>query len=293
MEKKIVVGIGEILWDLLPEGKQLGGAPANFAWHAQQLGARGAAVSAVGNDKEGDEILKIIQERNLTNGISRVDKPTGTVDVKLVDGVPDYLINENVAWDFIVLNDAAKEAIVSADAICFGSLAQRSEVSSKTIQHALEMAPEKCIKVFDINLRQSFYSRQIIESSLEHATVFKINDEELDELRKLFNMSGDDVSVCRQFLEEYNLRLVALTKGSNGSALITREEMSEMETPKVEVSDTIGAGDSFTAALTIGLLANKSLKEIHRSAIEISAFVCTRAGAMPVIPEELVSGIGK
>jgi fructokinase len=177
------------------------------------------------------------------------------VDVKLVDGVPDYLINENVAWDFIVLNDAAKEAIVSADAICFGSLAQRSEVSSKTIQHALEMAPEKCIKVFDINLRQSFYSRQIIESSLEHATVFKINDEELDELRKLFNMSGDDVSVCRQFLEEYNLRLVALTKGSNGSALITREEMSEMETPKVEVSDTIGAGDSFTAALTIGLLA--------------------------------------
>ncbi|WP_016778017.1 carbohydrate kinase family protein [Anaerophaga thermohalophila] len=293
MEKKLIVGIGEILWDILPEGKQLGGAPANFAWHAQQMGARGAVVSAVGKDKEGDEILKIIQERNLMNGISRVDKPTGTVDVKLVKGVPDYVINENVAWDFIALNDVAKEVIMSAGAICFGSLAQRSEVSCNTIQQALKMTPEKCIRVFDVNLRQSFYSRQIIESSLENATVFKINDEELVELRKLFSLSGDDVSVCRQLLEKYELRMIALTKGSEGSVLITREEMSEMKTPKVEVSDTVGAGDSFTAVMTFGLLAGKSLKEIHRSAIEISAFVCTRTGAMPDIPKELVSGISQ
>jgi len=291
--KKTVVGIGEILWDLLPEGKQLGGAPANFAWHAQQLGANGAVVSAVGKDAYGDEILEIIKKRNLQNGITRIDKHTGTVDVKLVGGIPDYVINQNVAWDFIELNIEAEKALETASAICFGSLAQRSNVSFNSIQRALEMAPDESIKVFDVNLRQHFYNREIIESSLEHATVFKINDEELDELRKLFSMSGDDVSVCRQFLEKYNLRMVALTKGSEGSVLITREEMSELETPKVEVSDTIGAGDSFTAALTVGLLAGKSLKEIHRSAIEISAFVCTRAGAMPVIPEELVSGISK
>ncbi len=285
MAKKTVIGIGEILWDLLPAGKQLGGAPANFAWHAQQLGARGVIVSSVGKDELGAEIQKAILSKKLTNGLSLSSKPTGTVSVKLTNGIPDYIIHEQVAWDFIELNEVAHEALKNADAVCFGSLAQRSEVSRKAIHQALEMTPEGCVKVFDINLRQHFYSKAIIEASLKHADVFKINDEELVVLREMFGLSGVDQSVCKTILKQFNLRMIALTAGNKDSMLLTPHEISRMETPKVDVADTVGAGDSFTAAITMGILDQLPLKEMHKNAVNLAAFVCTQNGAMPDLPE--------
>lgn len=287
MEKKTVIGIGEILWDLLPDGKQLGGAPANFAWHAQQLGAEGTVVSAVGEDEPGEEIRDIIKDKALGNGISISSKPTGTVSVELSNGIPDYIIHENVAWDFIELNDLAKEKTLQADAICFGSLAQRSDVSAKNIRTALDSAPEECLKIFDINLRQAFYSKEIIEASLKRANVFKINDEELLIVREMFGVSGTDEEVCRELMDMFDLKLTALTGGEKGSMLIAKGEVSEIKTPKVEVVDTIGAGDSFTAALAMGMLEGLPLKEIHNRAVTLSAFVCTQKGATPVIPDDL------
>lgn len=289
MTNKTVIGIGEILWDLLPDGKQLGGAPANFAWHAQQLGANGTVVSSVGNDEPGKEIRSIIKAKKLGNGISVSSKPTGTVSVKLKDGIPDYIIHENVAWDFIELNTVAKAALKKADAICFGSLAQRSEVSRRVIHQALDITPEDCVKVFDINLRQHFYSKAIIEASLKHADVFKINNDELVVLRKMFELSGDDETVSTTLLNRFNLQMIALTRGDKDSWLLTAHEISRMETPKVKVADTIGAGDSFTAAIAMGKLHQLPLTDIHKKAVDLSAFVCTKSGAMPHLPEGSVT----
>ncbi|WP_010416707.1 carbohydrate kinase family protein [Anaerophaga thermohalophila] len=293
MEKKTIIGIGEILWDILPEGKQLGGAPANFAWHCQQLGARGAVISAVGNDSNGKEIMDFIEKKEIINGISITDKPTGTVEVKLVDGIPEYVIHEDVAWDFIQLNETGKEVLNQADAICFGSLAQRNEVSRDSIIRALEMTPDSCLKIFDINLRQNYYSRDVISSSLKHADVFKINEEELEEVKKLFGFNGSKHSVAKSMLDFFDLQLLAITGGELGSLLLSENDTSEMKTPKVEVADTIGAGDSFTAALAMGILNEYPLQQIHSNAVEISAFVCTRNGAMPVLPETIVKRINK
>ncbi len=282
MKNKIVIGLGEILWDLLPDGKQLGGAPANFAWHAQQLGARGVVVSAVGDDDYGKEILDIIRERKLGNGIAVTEKPTGSVEVKLKKGIPEYIIYEHVAWDFIDLNDMAVDALCQADAVCFGTLAQRNGHSQKTIFKALDMTPEGCIKVFDINLRQQFYSKDAIERSLHYADVLKLNDEELLVVKDLLGISGNEVSACKNILNHYNLKMVVLTGGDQRSILLTGKEISELQTPETKVADTIGAGDAFAAAVTMGILNDLPLKEIHKKAVEISAFVCTKDGAMPI-----------
>ena len=280
----MVIGIGEILWDLLPDGKQLGGAPANFAWHAQQLGAQGMVVSAVGDDDYGKEILDLIRQRKLGNGIAVTKKPTGTVEVKLKKGMPEYIIHEHVAWDFIDLNDTAVDGLCKADALCFGSLAQRSGYSQETIFKALEMTPEDCLKVFDINLRQQFYSKEIIEHSLQKADVFKLNDEELLKVKEIFRFTSSDEAVCKKVLKAYEMKMVVLTGGDQESMLLTSSEISELKTPKTNVADTIGAGDAFTAAVTMGILHDLPLKEIHEKAMRVSTFVCTRCGAMPVLP---------
>ncbi len=287
MKKKTVIGIGEILWDLLPDGKQLGGAPANFAWHAQQLGANGVVVSAVGEDDLGNEIRDFIKQKALGNGISISSKPTGTVSVELSNGIPDYIIHENVAWDFIELSDFARNNVSHADAICFGSLAQRSRVSANSILTALDSSPDECLRIFDINLRQNFFSKEVIEDSLKRANVFKINEEELLVVRQMFGIAGSDEKVCRILMDRFELKLVALTVGDKGSMLISENESSEISTPKVDVVDTIGAGDSFTAALTMGMLGSLSLKETHKRAVTLAAFVCTQKGATPVIPADL------
>lgn len=290
IKKYTVIGMGEVLWDLLPDGKILGGAPVNFAYHATQLGAVGVAVSSVGNDELGREIMDSVNSKGIENCIAINSHPTGTVGVTLKDAKPDYTIYENVAWDFIELTSDAIKAIGQADAICFGTLAQRNAVSRSAIQNALELVPENCLKVYDINLRQKYYSKELIQESLSVANVFKINDDEVELLKQLFDLEGSETEVCQKIKETYSLGYLALTKGEKGSYLFHEHEVSFVETPKVEVQDTIGAGDSFTSAMVMGILNQKPLKEIHQKAVEISAFVCTRKGATPVIPFELILG---
>lgn len=290
MEKKYtVIGIGEVLWDLLPTGKILGGAPANFAYHAAQLGAVGVAVSSVGNDELGREIVDLVNEKGIVNCISVNNHPTGTVGVTLIDGKPDYTIYENVAWDFIELTPESVSLLQQADAICFGTLAQRNNVSHEAIMAAFKFVSEKCLKVYDINLRQKFYSRSLVEDSLAISNVFKINDDEIELFKHLFEIGGNEVEICQLIIDTYSLEYLALTKGEKGSYLFHKDEISYMQTPVVDVEDTIGAGDSFTAALVIGILNNLPLKEIHRKAVEISAYVCTQKGATPVLPNKLRS----
>jgi len=283
---KKVIGIGEILWDLLPEGKQLGGAPTNFAYHARQLGLDSSIISSVGNDELGQEIIHNIKEAGIISFIDTLDKPTGTVSVKLdKNGIPNYVIHEDVAWDFITPSESAIEFASRADAICFGTLAQRSETSYYSIQETLKTVPDTALKVFDINMRQRFYNETIIRNSLQKANVLKINDEEILVFADIFGISGDEFEIMHQILDNHQLKILALTKGAQGSWLISQEEDSYLDTPNVSVADTVGAGDSFTAGLVAGLLNNKPIKEIHRSAVDISAFVCTQKGATPILPD--------
>jgi len=290
MERPLkVIGIGEILWDLLPEGKQLGGAPTNFAFHAHQLGLQSSIISSVGNDKQGEEILKIINDTNITSFIDKIERPTGTVSVQLdKNGIPKYIIHEDVAWDFISPSEAALEFAKQSHAICFGTLAQRSETSYYSIQEILKMIPENALKVFDINMRQQFYNEEIIFNSLQNANVLKINDDEILVFADMFKISGDEFEIMHQIIHQYDLKVLALTKGDKGSWLVSSDEDSYLDTPDVKVADTVGAGDSFTAALVAGLLKKNPLKEIHQSAVDISAFVCTQKGATPILPLHLV-----
>lgn len=280
--KKTVVGIGEILWDIFPDKKVLGGAPSNFAYHADHLGCEGYAISAIGNDSLGDEVLEQLSAKKLKVILERVDKPTGTVQVTLDDkGVPSYDIVQGVAWDYIPFNEAMKSLASRADAVCFGSLAQRNEVSRQSIEAFLDAVPQSCLKVFDINLRQSYYSKGLIEKSLGKADILKINDEEFATVSKMFGFEGDEVSVARQFLSGYGLQMLVLTKGADGSSIITPGDVSKLDTPKVNVVDTVGAGDSFTAAFTASILCGDSVREAHAKAVRTSAFVCTHASGMP------------
>jgi fructokinase len=287
MEKKYnVVGIGEILWDLLPSGKVLGGAPANFAYHAHQLGAEGFVISAIGNDSLGDEILAHLSNYDLNLKIEKVDYPTSTVIVKLSgNGVPEYEIIRDVAWDYLSLTPDSYRLAAETDAVCFGTLAQRNSVSHKVITDFVKLVPDKALKIFDINLRQSFFSKELIEESLKLANVLKINDDELKLVTGLFYWEeAPDEVLCRKLLKNYDLQLVALTCGTNGSHLFTDDEQSSLATPIVEVKDTIGAGDSFTAGMAMGLLNKKALKDCHAIAVELSAYICTHNGAMPEHP---------
>jgi len=287
-KRPVVIGIGEVLWDLLPDGKMLGGAPVNFAYHASQLGAVGVAISSVGNDELGNQIKDSVNEKDVVNCISTNNYPTGTVGVTLIDGIPDYTIYENVAWDFIELTPKAVIMLRQADAICFGTLAQRNKASHDEIMKALHLVPKKCLKVYDINLRQKYYNADLISESLLGSNVFKINDDEIEIFKQIFNIEGNEVEVGQKIINAYSIDYLALTKGNKGSYLFWKDEISFIQTPVVEVADTIGAGDSFTSAMVMGILNNRSLKVIHQKAVEISAFVCTQKGATPVLSEKLL-----
>lgn len=289
--KNIIVGLGEILWDLLPGGKVLGGAPANFAYQISQFGFEGYAVSAIGKDALGDEIIESLSSKSLNHKIERVDFPTGTVQVTLDGkGIPQYEICENVAWDNIPFTPEIEDLARKASTVCFGSLAQRSEVSHKTILRFLELLPEDALKVFDINLRQHFYSKEIIDNSLKHSNILKINDDEVVIVAELYGWNGlKEADICRKLVEMYHLKLVILTKGTNGSYVITSGEDFFRPTPKVTVADTVGAGDAFTAGFVASLLRGKTIPEAHKTAVEVSAFVCTQHGAMPVLPDTLIN----
>lgn len=287
--KKYVVGLGEALWDCLPEGKKLGGAPANFAYHTSQFGFDARAVSAVGKDALGDETLKEFDAKNLKYVMPRVDFPTGTVGVSLDEaGIPTYDIKQNVAWDNIPFTPEIEEVAHHCEAVCFGSLAQRNEVSRKTIYRFLDSTPADCLKIFDINLRQNFYTKDVIKDSLKRCDILKINDEELVTIGRMFGYPGLDIeNKCWLILGKYNLRMLVLTCGTNGSYVFTQGELSYQETPKVKVADTVGAGDSFTGAFTAAILNGVPVKKAHEMAVKVSAFVCTQEGAMPKLPDEL------
>ena len=287
----IIVGMGEALWDVLPEGKKIGGAPANFAYHVSQFGFDSRVVSAVGNDDLGDEILKVFKEKQLKHQLQTVNYPTGTVQVTLDDnGIPCYDIKEGVAWDNIPFTDDLKRLALSTRAVCFGSLAQRNEVSRTSINRFLDTMPdgEGQLKIFDINLRQGFFTKDIIRDSCQRCNVLKINDEELVAISRLFGYPGIDLQdKCWILLAKYNLKMLILTCGTNGSYVFTPGVVSFQETPKVTVADTVGAGDSFTATFTAALLKGKSVPEAHKLAVEVSAYVCTQSGAMPELPQVL------
>lgn len=289
----IIVGMGEALWDVLPEGKKLGGAPANFAYHVSQFGLNSRVVSAVGQDKLGTEILDNFREKRLQGIIETVPYPTGTVQVTLDnEGVPCYDIKEGVAWDNIPYTEELDQLARQTQAVCFGSLAQRSIVSRETIARFLATMPDtpETLKIFDINLRQSFYTKEILCDSFSRCNVLKINDEELVTVSRLFGYPGIDLQdKCWILLAKYNLKMLILTCGVNGSYVFTPGHVSFVETPTVQVADTVGAGDSFTAAFTAAIIRGRSVREAHQLAVDTSAYVCTQQGAMPMLPESLTS----
>jgi fructokinase len=290
-KQKKVAGIGELLWDILPHGKQMGGAPCNFAFHAMQAGFDTHVVSMVGEDQDGREIRKVMNQLGLDQSYVQTNQeyPTGTVTVELVgEGIPEYTIHENVAWDHIVWSGELDALAGELDAVCFGSLAQRSEVSRDTIRLFLETTRQECLRVYDINLRQSFYNRETLLQSLKLANVLKLNEDELPVLAGLLGFEGSEQEILKMLMSEFQLGLIAYTMGSQGSWLMTPDESSRCEVPKVKIADTVGAGDSFTAILLAGALNGLPLKSIHKTATEVAAFVCSRHGATPKLPRHLL-----
>jgi len=305
--KDYIVGLGEILFDCLPDGKKLGGAPANFAYHMTQYGLNGVAVSAIGDDEDGKQIIRELEPKNLKVHLETVSQPTGTVQVTLSgNGIPQYDICLGVAYDNIPWTPAIEEIAKNTRAVCFGSLAQRTAVSRETIYKFLDTMPQLgTLKIFDINLRQSWYSKEVIEESLKRCNVLKINDEEIITVAKLLDL-GEITGInpnetllqpvnfedqIHDLLSIYDLQMVVLTCGAFGSYVVTTDEMSFQPTPKVQVADTVGAGDSFTGSFCAAILAGKSIREAHKIGVDVSAFVCTQKGAMPQYPQELIDRI--
>ena len=285
-----LVGIGEILWDLLPDGRQLGGAPANFAYHASALGARGSIVSRIGNDSFGREILMTLQKLGLRTDLIEVDStaPTGTVNVTVAsDGQPQFIIHEPVAWDAITGNEAARKVVSEADAVCFGTLAQRRPASHHAIRSLVQLTRQSAFRILDVNLRQNYYSRELIDESLAVANLLKMNDTELPRIGSMFGWEGDERHVIKQIANRFDLHTIALTRGAHGSLLYSRGAWDDHTGIPATVVDTVGAGDSFTAAMTIGLLAGWPLAVINARANEIAAVVCRHVGGTPPIPDRL------
>lgn len=287
--KRLVVGLGEVLWDMLPEGRKIGGAPVNFAYHAGQFGIDTMAVSAIGNDKLGEDTIAEMNGKHLNHIFPSVPYPTGSVQVSLDEkGVPAYDIKENVAWDNIPFTNEIESVARSCRAVCFGSLAQRNAVSRNTIRKFIESTPSGCIRIFDINLRQNFYTSNVIHDSLELCNILKINDEEIMLVSRMFNYDSSNIeNVCRTIMEDFSLEMVILTCGTKGSYIFTKGGVSFMPTPKVNVADTVGAGDSFTGSFCAAILRGLPVAEAHKKAVEVSAYVCTQNGAVPEIPESM------
>ena len=273
--KKTIVGIGEILWDIFPDRKALGGAPANFAYHCMQLGHEAYAVSAIGKDPLGEEVKRELANKGLQHILQEVSFPTGKVLVTLAEtGSGSYDIQENVAWDHISFTQELEQ------------LSQRSEETASTIHRFLAAMPAESIKVFDINLRLNYYSEALIRSSLEHATMLKLNDEEVSTVALLLKLDGSIEAVCHQVLELFALDSVILTRGAYGCNIYTAGGSNYHPSKEVSVIDTVGAGDPFTAAYVSALLAGRSRPDAIRFSTQVAAFVCTQRGAMPALPPE-------
>ena len=285
----LVVGIGELLWDLLPEGRRLGGAPANFAYHAAAQGMQAFAVSAVGNDQAGLDIFAELTSKSLsTEYVAKLpEQKTGTVTVELSDGMPSYTIHAPAAWDFIPFSESLERLATQADAVYFDTLAQRGNVSATTIRRFLSHTRPDCLKVFDVNLRQNFFNADIVDASLKRCDLLKISDEELPTVAELLKISGGERIIMAELMRRYKLKHAVLTKGKDGSVFYYGK--MSMEIPAFEFGpkiDTVGCGDSFTATLTAGLLSGFAPEEAMRHESRIAGLVCASSGAMPDIPGE-------
>jgi fructokinase len=285
-----LVGLGEVLWDLFPEGPRFGGAPANFACHAAMLGARAAMVSQVGDDALGRQALEALGRHGVdTTHVARSPRfPTGTVQVEVdAAGQPRFEIREGVAWDQIPWSDSLATLARGAAGVCFGTLAQRHEVSRGTIRRFLESTAPGCLRIFDVNLRQHFYSPQVVLDSLNLATALKLNHEELPVVVSLCGIAADR-DALPELARRFGLQWVALTRGAQGAVLWTDQGRAECGGVKVQVQDTVGAGDAFTAALAVGILSGRDPATICEHACRVAAFVCTQPGATPMLPPELL-----
>ena len=290
-QQNYIVGIGEALWDMLPEGRKIGGAPANFTYHVSQFGLDAVAVSAVGDDELGAEIRQTFEEKDLQTQLATVPYPTGTVAVTLdAKGIPQYEICEGVAWDNIPFSPELETLARNTIAICYGTLAQRNSVSRKTIESFIAAMPADGIKICDINLRGTFYNKEILESSMRACDILKINDEEIDEVSRLLGAEFPTQRMAAlNLMSRYEVDILILTCGTNGSYIYSMDGTeSFLPTPKVKVADTVGAGDSFTGAFIAALLCGKDIKKAHALAVEVSAYVCTQNGAMPELPDEII-----
>ncbi len=281
--KPLIAGIGELLWDVLPSGKQLGGAPCNFAFHCIQAGCEGFVVSAIGKDKPGEELKQRLMELGLnTTFIQENEYPTSTVSVELHEqGHPFYTIHENVAWDHIQWDNDLAGLALKLDAVCWGSLAQRNPESRHVIHSFVSALKPGCFKVFDINLRQAYFTKEIIFNSITLADVLKLNEDELPILADFLGFKGKPEKQLDRVFDYFNLKYIVYTMGTRGSIIKSAEAYSFNEAPKIQVVDTIGAGDSFTAFFISGILRGNPLREIHKKASEIASFICTQKGATP------------
>jgi fructokinase len=291
MEPRLILGIGELLWDILPEGPRLGGAPANFTVMAGRLGSHAAILSRIGRDDLGRKAVEILDPLPVDTEFLQVDRvhETGRVTVVLKDGQPEYTIHQPAAWDFLELSDEWIRLAERADAICFGSLAQRSLESRQTIQTLASQTKANCVRVFDVNLRAPFYSSEVVQESLELATVMKMNDAEVPLVLGLLGLQAFDPENpaalrmgAEKLLEEFpTLKMVAVTRGGCGSLLVTRDAWHEHPGIEVKVADTIGAGDAFTATMTIYMLRGSDLATLNEAGNRWGSWVASRAGAMP------------
>ena len=288
-----ILSIGETLWDMLPAGRKVGGAPANFAFHCMQLGADVRMLSRVGNDDLGRELIEFYRSLGLSTELIETDPtaPTGTVGVELsAEGQPKFTIHENVAWDKIESTDAAVRFAQSADAVYFGSLAARTETTLRTIQTLVAQSKPSALRVLDLNLRDPFVDRTVIKTMLGLANILKLNDEELTRLAAMFEMPGKTAAEhASGFINSYDLNMLILTCGAHGSRIFHEGKEYFCESRKVEVVDTVGAGDAFTAVVVVGLLSGGSMETINNRASEIAAFVCTQSGATPKLTMDMIS----
>lgn len=284
------VGIGEVLFDVYPEGAKLGGAPANFAFHCRQLGLDALAISAVGHDDLGERARQELASKYLPALLPEVPFITGAVNVTLSStGVPAYVFLENTAYDNIPFTPLMEEIAKKANIACFGTLAQRGATTHETVLKFLDaMQPSQRLRIFDINLRRSYYSKDIIENCLNRCEILKCNEDELPVLCEFAGLKPDSgASRYFEYLQNKGISCLIFTEGARQSTVYLNDEFSCIPTPKINAIDTVGAGDSFTASLVSLLVKGWDLARAHKLAVEIAAFVCTQQGAMPELSEEL------
>ena len=293
-KKFVLIGLGEILWDIFPEERKMGGAPANFAFYAKNLGENGIIVSRVGKDRDGDEILSRLRSAELETRYISFDKnhPTGTVTVSLdLRGIPCFTIHEGRAWEYLEMNRGLEALAARADAVCYGSLGQRSPVSRATVCRFLDGTRRECLRIFDLNLRPPHYTRESIVDLLRRSRILKLNEDEIKSASQLLRISGRENEVAAALLSAYPLELVVLTRGERGSLIFSHNETVESPAARVEVADTVGAGDAFTAVVAVGLLRKRSLRHINTVANQVAAFVCAQHGAWAKLPDGLINSL--